>query len=160
MARLVPELASLHRADEELVVIATFLHDYAGIKDPAMVAEHHVHGAAEARAILSKANYPPERIEVVVGAILNHRGSVPGPKNTAEARCLADCDAITHLKELPSLFRMAYAEKGMGIREGADWVLKKVDRDWRKLSAIGKDFIRPTYEAAGADPMHSRGAGR
>jgi uncharacterized protein len=148
MARLAPKLARLHGADEELVVIAVFLHDYAGIKDPAMTAEHHIHGAAEARTILSRLGYPPERIEIVADAILNHRGSVPGPKDTAEARCLADCDAITHFKELPSLFRMAYAEKDMGIREGSDWVLRKIERDWKKLSTIGRDFIRPTYEAA------------
>ena len=148
MSRLAPELARLHDADEELVVIAVLLHDYAGIKDPAMVAEHHVHGAAEARAILSGLGYPPDKTEVIADAILNHRGSVPGPRTTAEARCLADCDAIVHLQELPSLLRMAYAEKGLGIDEGARWVLEKIERDWAKLSSTGKDYIRSTYQAA------------
>ena len=148
MARLAPELARLHDADEELVVIAVYLHDYAGIKDPDLVADHHMHGAAEAREILSRAEYPPDRMEIIADAILNHRGSVPGSMNTPEARCLADCDAIMHLRELPSLFRMAYAEKEMDIREGADWVLRKIERDWRKLSTIGREFVRPLYDAA------------
>ena len=161
MSRLAPVLARLHDADEELVVIAVLLHDYAGIKDPEMVAQHHVHGAEEARALLSEAGYPQERIGIIADAILNHRGSVPGIRKTAEARCLADCDAIVHLQELPSLLRMAYAEKGMGIDEGARWVLQKVERDWAKLSPIGKEYIRSTYQAAitilgaGADPSPS-----
>jgi predicted hydrolase (HD superfamily) len=161
MSRLAPELARLHEADEEIVAIAVLLHDYAGIKDPEMVAQHHVHGAEEARALLSEAGYPQERIEIIADAILNHRGSVPGLRKTAEARCLADCDAIVHLQELPSLLRMAYAEKGMGIDEGARWVLQKVERDWTKLSPIGKRYIRSTYQAAisilgtSADPSPS-----
>jgi HD superfamily phosphodiesterase len=121
MARIAPELARLHGADEELVLIAALLHDYAGIKDSSMIAEHHAHGANEARAILMEADYPQDRISVVEDAILSHRSSVPQPKTSPEARCLADCDAIVHLTESPSLFHVAY---------------------------FGKDYIRATYDAA------------
>ncbi len=148
MTQIAPELVRLHRADEEVVLVAVLLHDYAGIKDAAMVNEHHIHSAAQARAILTEVGYPEERIIVVEESILDHRSSAPGIKASAEARCVADCDAIAHLKELPSLFYVAYVERQKDIDAGAEWIHGKIQRDWDKLSPIGKDYIRTTYEAA------------
>ena len=37
--------------------------------------DHHISGASIARDILNKINYPKERIEKIIGCILNHRSS-------------------------------------------------------------------------------------
>jgi uncharacterized protein len=146
MMDIAPELAGLHQADTEIVIVSVLLHDYAGIKDPAMIEDHHIHGANHARIILSAANYPEDRISMVEQSILSHRGSVPSVRTSPESRCLADCDAILHVQQIPSLFYVAYTRKQMDIDAGVNWVRAKIARDWEKLSPAGRDYIRETYD--------------
>ena len=146
MIETAKELAPLHDADLELVLICVLLHDYAGIADETFVDQHHIHGANEARRLLTSKTYPDERIAVVEDAICSHRGSVPKDRKTNEARCLADCDAISHIQQFPSLFYVTYKEQSRSIEDGADWVTEKLKRDWNKLSSIGRDYIRDTYD--------------
>ena len=156
-------LASLHGADLEMVLLCVLLHDYAGISNEALVEEHHIHGANEARRILTDRAYPVDRIAIIQDAIRAHRGSIPGEKNTKEALCLADCDAISHIQQFPSLFYVAYKERSRSIEDGAVWVRQKLTRDWNKLSPVGRDFIRVTYtglmDALAAASDASRWAG-
>ena len=139
------ELAPLYDADQEMVLLCVLLHDYAGISNKALIEEHHEHGADEARRILSAHAYPVDRITIISDAILVHRGSIPGEKNTNEARCLADCDAISHIQQFPSLYRVIYRDPSRSIDDGARWVKRKLERDWSKLSPAGRDYIRDTY---------------
>lgn len=69
-------------------------------------------------------------------------------KNTPEEICIADADAMAHFYSIPSLLRMVYVEKGMSIDDGADFVLKKLVRSYKKLSEKGKQIIKPQHEAA------------
>lgn len=147
MTLLAPELAKLHRADVEIVMFAVLLHDYAAIKDPAFVEDHHLHGAREARSILTAGHYPPDRVARVEQCILTHRGSTPRERTTADSKCVADCDAIVHLRELPSMFYVAYGHLNMEIDQGWQWLREKLDRDWEKLSPVGRDYLRSDREA-------------
>ena len=76
----------------------------------------------------------------------NHRGSVSLTKNTPEELCVADADAISHFDSVPSLLYLAYVEKGMGIKEGKEFVKAKLARSFRKLSIESKNIIRTSLK--------------
>ena len=141
-------LAGLFEADPEIVEIAALLHDYASVKDPALYEDHHVHGPVEAGKLLRRLGYPQDRIEAVKHCIATHRGSVPRERRSAEAECLANADAVTHLEQVPALLHLAFVQHGMGIDEGSSWVRKKLERSWSKLSPPVREMMRDKYEAA------------
>jgi uncharacterized protein len=140
-------LAQMSDADLEIVELAALLHDYAGIKDQAMYAEHHVYGPLEAERILSDLGYPLERIEAVKHCIATHRASVTSERRSIEAQCLADADAMAHIDQVPSLMRMVFVQRGLGIDEGTQWVRDKLQRSWSKLSAQAKAMMSDKYIA-------------
>jgi HD superfamily phosphodiesterase len=141
-------LAQQRGADSEIVELAALLHDYAGVKDFALYPNHHIHGPIEAEKVLSVLGYPPEKIAAVKYCIANHRGSVPGDRQTLEAQCLADADAMAHIGQVPSLMRMVFVERGLDIDEGTRWVREKLERSWQKLSAPAQAMMREYYTAA------------
>ncbi len=146
MMEIAKKLSPLHQADLEIVLLGVLLHDYAAILDERFVEQHHIYGADEARKMLSGKAYSNERILVVEDAIRAHRGSVPTDKTTREARCLADCDAVSHIQQFPSLFYVIYAKRMRTIDDGIEWVKNKLERDWSKLSPVGHDYIREVYD--------------
>jgi putative nucleotidyltransferase with HDIG domain len=139
------QLAEKLGSDSEIVEIAALLHDYAGIKDRTMSEEHHIHGAVEAERILIEFNYPKDRIQRVKDCIITHRGSVPMKRLTQEAECIASADAMTHVFQVPSLLHLAYVNYGMGIDEGKEWVLKKIERSMNKLCPEAKEMVHEHY---------------
>jgi uncharacterized protein len=147
VAQNTKRLTRLFNADPEIVEIAALLHDYASIKDPALYQDHHHHGPVEAEKILRQLGYPADRIEAVKYCIADHRGSVPGERNSAEAECLANADGLTHLEQVPSLLHLAFVQRGMGIDEGSQWVRAKLERSWNKLSPPVQALVRKRYEA-------------
>jgi uncharacterized protein len=142
------KLAERFGADPEIVEIAALLHDYAGIKDHSLHKEHHIHGAIEAEKILKDLNYSKQKIETVKHCIENHRGSVPGKRGTPEAECLASADAIAHIENVPSLFYLAYARFDMGIEDGEEWILKKLNRTWKKINPEIRYLVEEKYKSA------------
>lgn len=148
VARHAKRLASLFNADPEVVEIAALLHDYASVKDKALYQDHHIHGPIEAEKILKQFHYPEEKIAAVKHAIEAHRGSVVRERRSAEAECLANADAMSHIESVPSLLHLAYVQHKMGIDEGAAWVKKKLERSWNKLSPQVQTMVREKYEAA------------
>lgn len=85
-------------------------------------------------------------IEAVVKNAENHRGGVSLTKNTPEELCVADADAISHFDSVPSLLYLAYVEKGMGIKEGKEFVKAKLARSFRKLSIESKKYYQDKFE--------------
>lgn len=141
-------LAEKIGADVEVVEIAALLHDYAGIKDKELHEEHHIHGVEEAEKILEELNYDQKKIEIVKECIASHRGSVKIEKTTKEAICVADADAMAHIDNIPSLLYLTYCNHQMSIDDGAEWVSKKIERSWNKLSYEAKEIIKEKYESA------------
>jgi hypothetical protein len=141
------QLANLFKADEEIVEIAALLHDYASVKDEALYENHHITGPIEAEKILKQLGYASSKIEAVKHCISTHRGSVQSEKRSAEAECLANADALTHIEQIPSLFYLVFVEKGMGIDEGSKWVLEKLKRSWNKLSPPVQEMMKLKYTA-------------
>lgn len=148
VARNAAYLAREYGGDEEISTIAGWLHDLAAVTDPALYEEHHLHGAKMAGAILESFGYEPDRIERVQECIRRHRGSALMEKRTIEELCVADADAVSHFDSVPSLLYMVYVKKGMGIEEGAQWVKRKLERSYAKLSARSRELYREKYERA------------
>ena len=141
-------LARLFDADPEIVEIAALLHDFASVKDRTLYEDHHVHGPIEAERILKRFAYPQAKIEAVKHCIAAHWGSVPSERRSAEAECLANADAVTHLEQVPSLLHLAFVQHSMGIDEGTRWVKAKLERSWKKLSPQVQALMSEKYEAA------------
>lgn len=141
-------LADKYGADKEIAVIAAWLHDIASITDYSLYEEHHIHGAEMAEEILNGFDYDKDKIQLVKKCILNHRGSKPAEKQSAEEVSIADADAISHFDSVPSLFYLAYVKRGLGIREGIDFVKNKLERSYKKLSHSGKEIFAEKYKAA------------
>lgn len=129
-------------------MLASLLHDIASVTNKEWTENHHLIGAQIAEELLSKYDISKEDVCLIKNCILNHRGSKLKEKTTPEEICIADADAMAHFYSVPSLLRMVYVEKNMSIDEGADFVLKKLERSYNKLSEKGKKIITPQYEAS------------
>jgi uncharacterized protein len=148
VVRIGKDLAEIFNADPEIVEIAALLHDYAGIKDYSLHREHHIHSVTEAEKILKRFNYPDDKINSVLHCIANHRSSVMGNRSTPEVVCLANADAIAHIENVPSLFYLTYSKFKMPIDDGTDWIYKKLNRSWKKISPEIKYLIEEKYKSA------------
>ena len=142
------QLARHFGADPQVVEIAALLHDYTAIKDQGLYEEHHVHSAMEAQRTLERFGYPQDKIESVKHCILAHRASAPQEKQSPEAECLANADALAHLEQVPSLLFLAFVHHRMDIDEGTLWVREKLQRSWNKLSPSVQETMTARYAAA------------
>ncbi len=142
------DLARVLGADEEIVEVAAILHDYASVKDYALYKDHHLHGAVEAEKLLKEFGYTQDKIDQVKVCIEEHRGIVVLGQSTKESACVASADAMAHIANVTSLLHLAYAKKGLGVREGATWVRNKITRSWKKLCPQAQDMVRDQYNLA------------
>lgn len=141
-------LAKLFHADMEIVELAALLHDYASVKDKALYKDHHLHGAIEAEKILRHFGYPSEIIEAVKHCIETHRGRILKQRHSVEAECVASADAMAHIQNVPALLYSAFIQHGMGIDEGTQWLRRKLERSWDKLTPQVQEMVKDKYEAA------------
>lgn len=135
-------------ADQEIVEIASLLHDYASIKYGDKYGGHHVLSAKEAEKILKGFNYPQEKIEKIKHCIYAHRGSKLIKRETAEAECVASADAMAHFDTIASLLYFVFVRLGMNVDEGKKYVIRKLERSWSKLIPQAKEIIKDKYEAS------------
>lgn len=138
-------LADCYGADKEIVMIAAWLHDIASVTDYNLYENHHIYGAEIAYDILKKWSYDESKIDIVQNCIKNHRGSVYKDKNSIEEMCVADADAISHFDNVPSLLYLAYVEKHMNMKEGIQFVKRKLERSFTKLSTESKKYYNDKY---------------
>lgn len=141
-------IAQHYEADEEVVVLASLLHDYASILNKDYIIEHHKYGAIEAEKILRKENYATDKIELVKKCIYSHRSSINIKRCTKEEICISSADAMAHIDQLPSLFFLCFMQKKMSIEESRSWILEKIQKDMDKICHYGKKIIESKYEAA------------
>ncbi len=139
-------LAKKTGADEEIVEIAAWLHDIASILGN--YENHHITGAEHAEKILKKYNYPKEKIKKIKHCIKAHRGSKDIPRETVEAECIADADAMSHFDNISSLFYLALVARKLDTNQAKKFIKEKLERSWKKITPRAKAIIKPKYEAA------------
>jgi uncharacterized protein len=130
------ELAEKENADKEIVEIAAWLHDIGSIRGD--YKNHHISSAEIAEELLTKLNYPKERIELVKNCILTHRGSVLLKKETKEAQILADADVMSHFENVDKLAKLF----------GKEYTLKKLERGYNKISPKAREILKDKFEKA------------
>lgn len=139
-------LAEKYGADREIVELGALLHDIAMPSEVGPREEHNVYGAQIAEELLTNYGYPKEKIEHVKACVLNHRGSKDLPRNTIEEECVADADVLAHFDCIPSLFHLAFKEKKLDTKEGTEFIKKKLERDYNKLSNRTREVIKDRYQ--------------
>lgn len=140
------KLAKKYNADVEIVELGALLHDIAMPSDYGEREKHHIFGAEIAEQLLTELNYPKDRMERVKNCVLNHRGSEDRPRETIEEQCVADADVMAHFACIPSLFSLVYKEMNLSISDGAEYVKKKLERDYGKLSSQSRELLKDRYE--------------
>ena len=142
------ELAKKYGADVEIVELGALLHDIAMPSEIRPREEHNLYGTQIADELLSKLNYPVDRKERVKECVLRHRGSKDLPRNTIEEQCVADADVIAHFDCIPSIFHLAFGKNDMdmSIKDGTEFVKKKLERDFSKLSDRTRVELKTRYD--------------
>ena len=141
-------LAKELNADLEIVEISALLHDYASVKNPKWNKEHHIHGARLADEILTKLDYPREKIEAIKHCIYSHRASKQIERKTIEAKILASADAVAHIVNVPALLYLAFKIHDKTVTQGIDWVRKKLQRSYKKIMPEAREMIQEDYLTA------------
>ena len=147
MVRIAQRLAREFGADQEIVGIAAWLHDIGSI----LLGRnfHQVTGAAIARVLLREWGYPEDKIRLVEGCILCHRGSDNGnePKSLEE-RIVAQADALSAFYNISGLFRGVFVEEGKDEGEGGASVRNKLEGKYNQLTLPGtRESVQSHYEA-------------
>lgn len=138
-------LTQKRQADEEIVEISAWLHDMGSILGD--TENHHISSGVYAEELLKKYNYPQDKIDAIKHCILAHRGSQNIKRETVEAECLADADAMSHFDSVAGLFRLALVTKQMSEAEAKEFVYNKLIRSWNKLTPDARDIIKNKYLA-------------
>ena len=137
------ELAIERKADIEIVDLSTILHDIARVKGVGPIEEHNIYGAEVAEEILKKYNYPKEKIERVKRCIYNHGDN---PKESVEEEIVADADVLSHFDDLSTLYYLAFKMLKLDFDQAKDFIKKKLEFDYNKLSKYGKNKYKERYE--------------
>lgn len=110
-------LAQQTGADAEIVEAAAWLHDIRKGSP-----SHGVSGAREAKRILARTNFPPEKVEGVVNAIAQHvglyRAPDAAPLQPVEAAILWDADKLSKLGVQALAFNLSMSYmRGLGLAQ-------------------------------------------
>ncbi len=142
------KMAKILNADEEIVVIAAYLHDYANIAKIGNEADHHINGANEARKLLTEKGYDSVKTDLVCDAIYAHRASVKIPRKSKEEECVASADAMAHIEQMVALLHRVYFRDELALKTGAKYVLDKLERSFQKMHPSAQEMMLEKYSAA------------
>ena len=146
-------LATKYNADEEIVKLGALLHDIALIKKVGTRADHHINGEIISRDILTKYNYPQEKMERVLKCVFNHRSS----KNATsiEEMCVADADILAHFDNIPMLKNSA---KRNNIPEDKvnNYLQEVFEKDYNDLSDMTKESFKERYESICSEVLENK----
>lgn len=110
VAHLAVHLARAAGADEEIVLLAAFLHDVPSALHTATRAAHHLAAAEFARQYLTMQEMAPKAVENVVHCIEAHRFRDQSLQpQTLEAKCLYDADKLDSIGAIGVARAFAFA---------------------------------------------------
>lgn len=141
------KLADKLGGDEEVILIAAWLHDIGSIIKGRK--DHHITGTVIAEEKLKEFNYPQDKIDLVKACILNHRGSQKNDRKTIEEKIIADADAMSNFDNLAGIFEAALVYEEKTQNEAKRSAKRKLQNKWNQLHFdYSKKVIRPKYKAA------------
>lgn len=147
MVKYAERLADEMGGDEEVILIAAWLHDIGSIMFGR--ENHNVTGAKIAEEKLKELKYTPEKIELVKKCILNHRGSLQNHRETVEEQIIAEADVMSNFDNIAGIFQAALVFEHKNREEARLSVKKKLENKWNQLHfEKSKNMVRPKYEAA------------
>ncbi|MFH1500924.1 MAG: HD domain-containing protein [archaeon] len=140
-------LAKKTGANLEVVEVAAYLHDIAGLQG-LRENNHHIEGAEKAVKILGELGYEEDFIKQVEHCILTHRGRGYLEPKTKEAKVVASADAMAHFDTFLDLFRF-FLEKLESFEETVEVIEGKMERDWERKLILpeAKEMIKEKYDA-------------
>jgi uncharacterized protein len=129
-------LANKLDADVEVVELAALGHDYGSIAKKGWFEDHEIHGAREIGKFLDDRMYDYQKTKNVMHCIEAHRSSKQIPRETPEAEIVANADAMAHANSMYQLQWAIYINMDKKLEEGREYLLKKLERSWNKLTLI------------------------
>lgn len=146
MVNYAQNLAKQLGADQEIVSIATWLHDIGVIIYGRN--NHHITGAKIAEEKLIQLNYSVNKIELVKKCIYNHRGSVDNHRDSIEEQIIAEADVLSCFDNIEGLFKAAFVYENLSQNEARISVREKLKRKWNQLHyEESKELVKPKYDA-------------
>ncbi len=138
-------LADEYGADKEIVELGALLHDIALVSHVGTKVDHHINGEKISREILTKLNYPQDKMQKILNCVLHHRSS----KNAEniEELCVCDADILAHFDNIPLTFDVAYKFHNFKtIKERNAWIKSAFEKDYFDLSDKTREKFKPRYE--------------
>jgi uncharacterized protein len=138
------KLASLYKADEEVVALGALLHDIALINKVGDRKDHHINGEIIAKKVLEDFNYDQDKTKRVLKCVYNHRSS----KNaeSIEETCVSDADVLAHFDNIPMLINSAFERNHVHIKEVKNWLKSVLEKDYDDLSDKTKESFKDRYQ--------------
>ena len=107
---LCKKIGKAEGADMEILLTSALLHDARGSHPSEGVRDdHHIRSAEFAAKVLSKKNWPADRIKAVQHCILAHRFRSDKKPSTVEAKVLFDADKLDVIGAIGVVRALAYA---------------------------------------------------
>lgn len=132
-------------ADLEIVELSALLHDIAMTDSKLDRSKHNEYGLVIAEKLLSKENYPIDKIEKVKQCILNHSSKRKEYRTTVEEQILVDADAMAHFDCIDSLYSLAHNVMGLNDEESLKFVKEKLTKDYNEISDDVKKYVSDKY---------------
>jgi putative nucleotidyltransferase with HDIG domain len=140
------KLAKIYKADEEVVELASLLHDISYIE----TADHSIHeitGAERAKELL-KDKISNEKLELISKCIRHHRGSKDYKRESIEEQIVACADAMSHITNCLNFMHPTLGEKQMSLEDSKKWIKNKVSRGWKKITLPeARKMVEKKYNA-------------
>ncbi len=140
------KLAHLTGADEEVVEAAAWLHDVR--KETG--SKHPIEGAKFARELLTKTDFPPEKVQRVAQAIEDHMGLWRDtPLTNLESQVLWDADKLAKIGLTAAFHWTGLNLAGNKLQTIEDLIQKGKSAEWQ-VKTVASMHTAPARQAAEA----------
>lgn len=138
------DLADIKNADKEIVELGALLHDIALLKEEGLREDHNKTGALIAIDILTKLNYPEEKIERVRKCVYNHRSGLDA--TSIEESCVSDADILAHFDNIPMLMaHEKYLKEDINTAKLKALLKKVFEEEYNDLGPETKEIFKERY---------------
>jgi uncharacterized protein len=145
VAHCAVELAQRLHGDEEIVEVASFLHDISAVLDPSTMPAHPKCSASIATEFLRGLNYPESRIDQVGTAIESHTEPIRREQGSIETVCLSNADAMSRILEPAYWLYFAIAVRKLEFEAAREWLRSLVERQWRLMIPEARELSAERY---------------